>query len=91
MESIQEPQRSARPVLKMKNKGGAPKGNRNAFKHGRYTAERRARRKHERIMRRYARAMHKDAVAFRVKLSGELRALTQVALLLKPSRLRPNS
>jgi hypothetical protein len=29
----------ARPVLRMKNKGGAPRGNRNALKHGRYTRQ----------------------------------------------------
>jgi len=28
-----------RPVLKAKNQGGAPKGNRNAFKTGAHTAE----------------------------------------------------
>ncbi len=31
--------KNARPVLRIKNKGGAPRGNRNALKHGQYTAE----------------------------------------------------
>ena len=31
-----------RPELRTKNRGGAPKANRNAFKIGRYTADRRA-------------------------------------------------
>jgi hypothetical protein len=30
---------SAIPVMRIKNKGGAPKGNRNAFKNGRFAAE----------------------------------------------------
>jgi hypothetical protein len=29
-----------RPVLRLKNRGGAPKGNRNPLKHGAYTKER---------------------------------------------------
>ncbi|MDE2111452.1 MAG: hypothetical protein KGJ79_09945 [Alphaproteobacteria bacterium] len=33
---------SKRPVLRRKKKGGAPKGNRNAFKTGAHTAEVRA-------------------------------------------------
>ncbi len=40
-----------RPALRIKNKGGAPKGNRNALKHGGYTKEALAQR----------RAMRKDA------------------------------
>jgi hypothetical protein len=31
--------KNARPVLRIKNRGGAPRGNRNALKHGQYTAE----------------------------------------------------
>lgn len=32
-----------RPILRHKNKGGAPRGNRNAHKHGFYSAEMKAR------------------------------------------------
>lgn len=32
-----------RPVLRHKNKGGAPRGNRNAYRHGVYSAEMQAR------------------------------------------------
>jgi hypothetical protein len=47
----------ARPVLQIKNKGGAPKGNRNALKHGRYTAEIRDLKRRVRFTIRRAKAM----------------------------------
>jgi hypothetical protein len=72
LESIEEPQEIVRPILKMKNKGGAPKANRNALKRGRYTAEQRA-------IRKYARTMHRYARALRISVGRELRAMRKLA------------
>jgi len=46
---------SKRPVLRTKNRGGAPKGNRNAFKTGRHVAEVRALKATARLVMRQAR------------------------------------
>lgn len=67
----------AHPVLRTKNKGGAPKGNRNAFKHGRFTRQVLTARRLCRTYIRYA-----DAVAEEV-----LRELSDARL----SPRRPNS
>ncbi len=48
---------SAPTVLRLKNKGGAPKGNRNAFKHGRTTRRVLAARRICRSYIRYANAV----------------------------------
>jgi uncharacterized protein YjcR len=45
------------PVLRAKSKGGAPKGNSNAFKHGRFTARAIALRKRIREHIRYCNAV----------------------------------
>lgn len=60
MESSESGEEFAPPILKMKNKGGAPRGNRNVLKHGRYTAKQRAIRRYERILRRKVRVFHAD-------------------------------
>jgi uncharacterized protein YjcR len=65
LESIEEQQEIAPAILKMKNKGGAPLGNRNALKHGRFTAKQRAIRKYERVLRRRVRVFHSDIRAMR--------------------------
>ena len=49
-----------RPVLRRKNRGGAPKGNRNALKTGLHTSECRARRAKVRLIVRRAR----EAIAY---------------------------
>jgi hypothetical protein len=51
-----EPENSP-PVLRAKSKGGAPKGNSNAFKHGRFTARAIALRKRIREHIRYCNAV----------------------------------
>jgi hypothetical protein len=54
-----------RPLLRAKNKGGAPKGNRNAFKTGVHTAEARA-------LRARIRAWHRRAAALLRAVSGPI-------------------
>jgi uncharacterized protein YjcR len=83
LESDDQCRETAPAILKVKNKGGAPRGNRNALKHGRYTAARRARDKHARIMRRYARALNKDVRAFGAKIHTELSLLKASAVAVR--------
>lgn len=54
---------SKRPVLRVKNRGGAPKGNSNALKHGLTTAVCRARRADVRARVRHAKAVIAWALA----------------------------
>jgi hypothetical protein len=56
------PAKPARPFLKTKNRGGAPKGNANAFKSGFYTGESKDLRRRVRAFRR-----HIDTVLAAVK------------------------
>jgi len=53
-ESVSFRPRKPRPKFRLKPKGGAPKGNRNAFKHGGYAAKTIALKRRVRSLRRYA-------------------------------------
>ena len=64
-----------RPVLRSKSRGGAPKGNRNAFKTGLYTNERRAR--HAAVRRRVRHARQAIAYAFAVT-AREIREMREI-------------
>jgi hypothetical protein len=64
-----------RPVLGIKNRGGAPKGNRNALKTGLHTGECRARRAKVRHIVRHAREAIADAYAAATR---DIRAMREI-------------
>lgn len=72
-----------RPVPKPKSKGGAPKGNKNALRHGRHTAELRARRARLADLRRSARAVIAQVEAW-VDERRRLLAAAEAAAALLP-------
>jgi hypothetical protein len=69
---LQSPKQNRRPELRLKNRGGAPKGNRNALKHGGYTKEKLEQR----------RALHKEVRT----LCLRVRATVAQAMLLTMGR-----
>ncbi len=82
-----------RPGLRLKKKAGAPKGNKNAFSHGRHTAERRAFRYRLVCLRRRAKAAIAQAEALiqeRKRLAREAgRALAVTASKNEAGALAP--
>jgi uncharacterized protein YjcR len=76
----------AAPVLRIKNKGGAPRGNRNALKHGRFAAETVA-------LRRRCRALTRrcnDAIRSVNRQLREARAQSGEVCSGSPEKLRDN-
>jgi hypothetical protein len=65
----------ARPTLRVKNRGGAPKANRNALKAGLYTGEMRARDAAVRLRVRQARAAIAFAFALTAREIHEMREI----------------
>ena len=65
----------ARPVRRRKNRGGAPKGNRNALKTGLHTGETRARRAKVRLIVRHARQAIAYAFAATAREIREMREI----------------
>jgi uncharacterized protein YjcR len=67
--------RKIRPVLRVKNRGGAPKGNRNALKTGLHTGERREHDAAVRLRVRHARQAIADAFAAAAREIREMREI----------------
>ena len=64
-----------RPKIRTKNRGGAPKGNRNALKIGLHTADLRARKAKVRRLVRHARAAIAEAHAAAAREIREMRQI----------------
>jgi hypothetical protein len=69
---------SKKPILRVKNRGGAPKGNRNAFKTGLHTNESRARHAAVRVRVRHARLAIALALAATAREIREMRERCEI-------------
>jgi hypothetical protein len=81
-----------RPVLRRKNRGGAPKGNRNAFRNGYYTKPvLEERRKFHREVRELILRMMATVARANFAATGQRPKVTVTRIDLRPSPHRPSN